>query len=73
MFFSVSNDRIEWSFDFGHDSVTLTVKDFGQEMTISPKEFLRQLGARCCRTGKAFSTTMRREFQLPLTNKEHTK
>ena len=33
MIFSVSNDGIEWSLDFGPDSVTLTVKDLVQEMT----------------------------------------
>ena len=35
MFVSVSNDGIEWSLDFGPDSVTLTVKDLVQEMTRS--------------------------------------
>ena len=34
MIFSVSNDGYEWSLDFGPDSVTLTVKDVVQEMTI---------------------------------------
>ena len=38
MIFSVSNDGIEWSLDFGPDSVTLTVKDLAQEMTISSQE-----------------------------------
>ena len=38
MIFSVSNDGIEWSLDFGPDSVTLTVKDLGQETTISSQE-----------------------------------
>ena len=33
--FSVFNDGIEWSLDFGSDSVTLTVKDLVQEMTKS--------------------------------------
>ena len=33
MIFSVSNDGIEWSLDFGPDSGTLTIKDFVQEMT----------------------------------------
>ena len=35
MNFSVSYDGIEWSLDFGPDSVTLTVKDLVQEMRIS--------------------------------------
>ena len=39
MFFSVSNDGIEWSLDFGTDSVTLTEKDLVQEMTISSQKF----------------------------------
>ena len=38
MIFSVSNDGIEWSLDFGSDSVTLIVKDLVQEMTISSLE-----------------------------------
>ena len=38
MIFSVSNDGIERSLDFGSDSVTLTVKDFVQEMAISSHE-----------------------------------
>ena len=38
MNFSVSKDGIEWSWGFGPDSVTLTVKDLDQEMTkISPE------------------------------------
>ena len=35
---SVSNDVIEWSLDFATDSVTVTVKDLVQEMTISSQE-----------------------------------
>ena len=38
MIFSVSNDRIELSLDFLPDSVTLTVKDLIQEITISSQE-----------------------------------
>ena len=38
MIFSVSNDGIEWSLDIGPDSVTLTVKDVVQEMTIGSQE-----------------------------------
>ena len=38
MIFSVSNEGIEWSLDFGPDSVTLTVKNFVQGMTISSQE-----------------------------------
>ena len=38
MIFSVSNNGIEWSFDYGPDSVTLTVKDLVQELTISSQE-----------------------------------
>ena len=33
MIFSVSNDEIEWSFDLGQESVTLTVLDLNQERT----------------------------------------
>ena len=38
MFFSVSNDGIEWSFDFGPDSLFLAVRDLVQEMTISSQQ-----------------------------------
>ena len=38
MIFSVSSDGIDWCLDFGPDSVTLTVKDLVQEMTISSRE-----------------------------------
>ena len=38
MIFSVFNDGIEWSLDFGPDSVTLTVEDLVQKMTISSPE-----------------------------------
>ena len=38
MLFSVSNDGIERSFDFGPDSVTLTAKDLVQELTINSQE-----------------------------------
>ena len=34
MNFSVSNDGFEWSVDLGPDSVTLTVEDLDQEMTM---------------------------------------
>ena len=39
MIFSISNDGIEWSFDFGPLLVILGVKDLIQEMTISSQEF----------------------------------
>ena len=38
MIFSVFNDCIEWSLDFGPVSLTLIVKDLLQEMTISSQE-----------------------------------
>ena len=38
MIFSVSNSRNEWSFEFGPDSVTLTVKDLVRKITISSQE-----------------------------------
>ena len=39
MLFSVSKNGIEWSLDFGLDSVTLTVKDLVQEMTKISQEY----------------------------------
>ena len=38
MIFSVSNEPVEWCFDSGPDSVTLTVKDLLQHMTITFQE-----------------------------------
>ena len=38
MFFSVSNDGIQWSLDFAPDSVSIAVIDFVQKITISSKE-----------------------------------
>ena len=38
MIFSVSNDGIQWTLDFGPDSVTLAVNDLVQNMTISSQE-----------------------------------
>ena len=38
MIFSVSIDGIEWSLDFGSDSVTVTVKEVVQELTKSFRE-----------------------------------
>ena len=38
MIFSASNDGIEWSLDFGTDSVNLIVKDLVQGMTIIAQE-----------------------------------
>ena len=39
MAFSVSIDGIEWSLDFGPASLTLTVTDLVEEMTISLQKF----------------------------------
>ena len=38
MIFSVSNDGIQWTLDFGPDSVTIAVNDLGQNITISSQE-----------------------------------
>ena len=38
MIFSVSNDGIQWTLDFGPDSVTIAVNDLDQNMTISSHE-----------------------------------
>ena len=38
MIFSVSNDGIQWTFDFGPDSVTIAVNDLNQILTISSQE-----------------------------------
>ena len=39
MIFSVSNNGIEWSFDFGPASVSLIVKNLFQDMAISSQDF----------------------------------
>ena len=38
MIFSVSNDGIQWTLDFGPDSVTIAVNDLHQNITISSQE-----------------------------------
>ena len=38
MIFSVSNDGIQWTLDFGPDSVTISVNDLDQNITISSQE-----------------------------------
>ena len=38
MIFSVSNDGIQWTLDFGPDSVTIAVIDLVQNITISSQE-----------------------------------
>ena len=38
MIFSVSNDGIQWTLDFGPDSVTIAVNDLEQNITISSQE-----------------------------------
>ena len=38
MIFSVSNDGIQWTLDFGPDSVTIAVYDLDQNITISSQE-----------------------------------
>ena len=40
MIFSVSNDGIQWTLDFGPDSVTIAVNDLDQNITISSQEIL---------------------------------
>ena len=36
--FSISKDRIQWTLDFGTDSVTIAVNDLDQNLTISSQE-----------------------------------
>ena len=38
MIFSVSNDGIQWTLNFGPDSVTIAVNDLDQNLTISSQE-----------------------------------
>ena len=38
MIFSVSSDGIQWTLDFGPDSVTIAVNDLDQNKTISSQE-----------------------------------
>ena len=38
MIFSVSNNEIQWILDFGPDSVTISVNDLDQNVTISSQE-----------------------------------
>ena len=38
MIFSVSNNGIQWTLDFGPDSVTIAVKDLDQNLTVRSQE-----------------------------------
>ena len=38
MIFSVSNNGIQWTLDFGTDSITIAVNDLDQNITISSQE-----------------------------------
>ena len=38
MIFSVSNDGIQWTLDFGPDSVTIAVNGLDKNLTISSQE-----------------------------------
>ena len=38
MIFSVSNDGIQWSLDFGPDTLTIAVNDLDRNITISSQE-----------------------------------
>ena len=40
MIFSVSNDGIQWTLDFGPDAVTLTVNDLVQNVAIGSQEII---------------------------------
>ena len=40
MIFSVSSDGIQWTLNFGPDSVTIAVSDLDQNITISSQEIL---------------------------------
>ena len=41
MIFPVSNDRIQWTPDFGSDSVTIAVNDLVQNITFNSQEIPR--------------------------------
>ena len=70
MIFSVSNNGIEWSLEFGQDSIILNVKDVVQVITIISQAIpLTALNLLLSQT-KAFLKTIRRKFQLPPTRKE---
>ena len=57
MIFSVSNDRIEWSPDFGPDSVNLVVKHHVHKRRKSSQKLFWQVGACCCLRDNSFWTT----------------
>ena len=69
MIFSVSSDGIEWSLDFGPDSVTLTEKDFVQGMTTCSQEVHLAALSLLMSQRLHFRTTIWREFRLPPTKK----
>ena len=54
MTFSLANDGNEWSFDCGHDSVTLVVDVIVQEVRIGSHENSLQLRTCCFLKDKSF-------------------
>ena len=71
MIFSVSNDGIEWSPDFGPDSVTLTVKDLVQEMTKSSQELPLAAWSLLLSQRQQFLHNHLARVPVTLTTKEH--
>ena len=67
--FSVSIQGIEWSLDFGPDSVPLTVKNLVQEKTINSQEVLLAAWKFSLSQSQHFWATNFRQFQFTQTRK----
>ena len=73
MIFSVSSDGIQWTLDFGPDSVTNAVNDLDQNITISSQE--KTLAAWQMLLSQKEKTFKNHLPRVPITptNKEHLK
>ena len=68
MVFLVINNVIEWSLDFGPDSVTLTINNFAQEMTMNSLEI--PLAAWCMFLSRTQDVSKNHLARVPITSNQ---
>ena len=73
MIFSVSSDGIQWTLDFGLDSVTIAVNDLDQNITISSQEIPQAAWQLLLSQRQDFLNNHQRECQLLPTKREQWK
>ena len=73
MIFSVSNDGIQWTLDFGPDSATITVNDLDQILPISSREIPLAAWQLLLSQRQDFLNNHLAQVPIIPTNKEHLK